>query len=353
MANPYESLPDDAFWRTGVAARDPLDPGNLYQPKFAIEPKKRIATAGSCFAQHVGRALKSADVKMLDVEPAPRVADPAIAARFGYGLFSARYGNIYTARQLLQLAQEAYGEFTPANAIWERDGRYFDALRPGVEPEGLGSPEEVMAHRAKHLEAVRLLFKRCDVFVFTFGLTETWCHEESGTVYPMAPGVIAGDWNPDETVFRNLTYEDVMRDFCAFRRLLDSVRPRRYVVTVSPVPLTATASGKHVEVATTHSKAILRAVCGQLAERFRNVDYFPSYEIITSINARGAYYAENARSVTTRGVETAMTLFLNAHGLAPVAPASGTDLSEDEKLERAFEEADDLFCDEALLEKFR
>ena len=72
----------------------------------------------------------------------------------------------------------------------------------------------------------------------------------------------------------------------------------KFIVTVSPVPLTATASGQHVEVATAGSKAILRAACGRLIEKFRDVDYVPSYEIITSQTARGAFYAPNLRSVT-------------------------------------------------------
>ena len=60
----------------------------------------------------------------------------------------------------------------PADPVWERKGRFHDAQRPGVEPEGLDSPESVLAHRARHLAAVRQVFTGCDVFVFTLGLTE-------------------------------------------------------------------------------------------------------------------------------------------------------------------------------------
>ena len=88
----------------------------------------------------------------------------------------------------------------------------------------------------------------------------------------------------------------------------------RFLVTVSPVPLTATATGEHVEVATCYSKSVLRAVCGMLVARHADVDYFPSFEIITSQNARGAYYEPNLRNVSPMGVQTAMQLFLRAHG---------------------------------------
>lgn len=52
---------------------------------------------------------------MLNVERPPREMPRDVAQRFGYGLYSARYGNIYTARQLVQTFREAYGRFQPQN----------------------------------------------------------------------------------------------------------------------------------------------------------------------------------------------------------------------------------------------
>ena len=69
-----------------------------------------IATAGSCFAQHIGRALRGRGLGYLDLEPPPAFLTEDEANRLGYGLYSCRYGNIYTVRQLLQLFQEAHGE---------------------------------------------------------------------------------------------------------------------------------------------------------------------------------------------------------------------------------------------------
>ena len=90
-----------------------------------------------------GIALKRAGLSVIDAEPALRGMPPETAKRFGYGTYSARTGNIYTVRQFRQLVEEMLGLFTPALPAWERDGRYWDALRPGVEPEGLTSPEQV------------------------------------------------------------------------------------------------------------------------------------------------------------------------------------------------------------------
>ena len=285
MSSPYEHLESRAFWRSAVGVRAALDPGDLYRPKFKIPHTARITTAGSCFAQHVGRSLTNAGARVIDDEALPLSIPDKEAQRFGYRLYSARYGNIYTTRQLLQLHQEAHGEFVPADPIWERDGRYFDAIRPSVEPKGLESPETVQRHRQTHLASVRKVFKAANVIVFTFGLTETWEHAASGTIYPTAPGTIAGTFDPDVFRFKNLGFNEVKNDFLEFRNRVQAQNPKvKFVVTVSPVPLTATASGQHVEVATIYSKSVLRSVCGELYDEFDDIEYFPSFEIITSTN---------------------------------------------------------------------
>jgi hypothetical protein len=349
--SPYASLDPRAYWRSGVADRAALDPGDLYQPRFPIDRQMNIVTAGSCFAQHVGRALRASGFRVVDTELPPDLLSVADAAAHGFGLFSARYGNIYTTRQLNQLLAEAYGEFAPADAIWEKDGRFYDALRPGIEPEGLRGAEDVAADRALHLARVREAFEAADLFVFTLGLTETWMHRDSGTVYPTAPGTIAGSYDPAVHAFCNFDPQQVFDDFDAVRTRLKRLKPSmRFLVTVSPVPLTATASGLHVEVATAYSKAVLRAVCGMLPARHEDVDYFPSYEVITSQNARGVYYGPNRREVTAEGVAAAMRLFLTAHGIAEAAAGGG---GEGRRRRRAVRETDnEAVCEEVLLEAF-
>lgn len=341
MTSPYSSLPPEAFWRSAVADCAPLDPGALYRPRFSLTRETRVATAGSCFAQHVGRALRAAGCRVIDTEALPAAIPQAVAERFGYGLFSARYGNIYTVRQLVQLTEEALGKAAPADPVWERDGAFFDAQRPSVEPEGLPDADLVMAHRAAHLACVQRAFKRAEVFVFTLGLTETWRHTPSGTVYPTAPGTLAGRFDPAVHSLHIQDVIEVIEDFTRFRALMKAMNPGvRFLLTVSPVPLTATASGQHVEVANAASKATLRAACAALTARHSDIDYFPSYEVITSAKSRGAYFAPNLRSVSPQGVAAAMGLFLAAHGLT-AAP-----------IRRAATDARDAACEDALLEAF-
>ncbi len=179
-------------------------PLGIYRKKWEITYTETIATAGSCFAQHIGCHLKERGFQVADFEPAPKYLPPDRQAEFGFSMYSARYGNIYTTRQLLQLAKEAYGIWQSAETSWQRDdGMYVDCMRPAVEPSGLRTEEEVTAHRAYHLERVRSMFSAMDVFIFTMGLTETWIHRETGTVFPTALGTIAGRYDAATYGFKN------------------------------------------------------------------------------------------------------------------------------------------------------
>lgn len=343
--NPYRTQPPKAFWSGAVGARHYADLADMWQP-MPIRREDRIATAGSCFAQHIGNNLARRGAAFMDMEPAPPVfASENEARRWGYGVFSCRYGNVYTSRQLVQLFDEAFDRRTPQERVWEKEGRFFDALRPGIDPVGQDSAETVLALRARHLAAVRRMFQELDIFVFTMGLTEGWEARADGTMYPVAPGTAAGEYDPEAYVFHNLRHAEVLADMVAFRERLLSVNPAaRILLTVSPVPLAATATQNHVLVATMYSKSVLRSVAQELSEDFDNVHYFPSYEIIISHPSRGMFFDPDLRGVNAFGVNYVMQHFFSgAVGEVfrdgPAAPAD--------------EEPADLICDEEKLDLSR
>lgn len=332
-----------AFWRAAVAETAAEAVSDIYRPKFPLPADATVATAGSCFAQHVGQALRRAGLDVLDAEPAPFGLAPDIARKHGFDLYSGRYGNIYTARQMVQLLDEIGAGIPDPAHVWTRKNRFHDAFRPGLDPQGLDSIEEVLAIRNRHLARVGAMLRQAEVFVFTLGLTEAWRCRDTGRVYPSCPGVIAGEYDPARHEFVNFRYPEVMQDLAGMRARLQDLNPQmRFVLTVSPVPLAATATGGHVLPATQWSKAVLRAAAGDFADAHADVDYFPSYEIVTNPAAHGAFFAPGLRQVTARGVATAMGAFLSAHGLVTKAAPP----------EDALSDPDDVICEEALLEAF-
>jgi hypothetical protein len=340
--NPYKTQPEHAFWRVSVGGRHYADLADLWRP-MPLRKADRIATAGSCFAQHIGNNLAARGAAIMDMEPAPPLfASATEARRWGYGVFSCRYGNIYTTRQLIQLFDEAHGTRTPAERVWNKQGRFYDALRASVDPVGQDSAETVLALRTRHLAAVRRMFVTLDVFVFTMGLTEGWESTEDGTMFPVAPGTVAGTYDPERHVFRNLRAAEIRADMLTFWDRLRAVNPgARMLLTVSPVPLAATATDNHVLVATTYSKSVLRAVAGELAEDVADIHYFPSYEIISSHPSRGMFYEHDLKNVNTFGVNFVMSHFFSGaladeFGNVPQDPA---------------EEDLELICDEGKLDE--
>ncbi|MBT9595631.1 MAG: GSCFA domain-containing protein [Vitreoscilla sp.] len=337
--NPYSQLPNTAFWRRAVSDRHFSEMEQISRG-VRLHMSDRIATAGSCFAQHIGRHLRGHGLPYLDMEPQPDFLTKEEALNHGFGIYSCRYGNIYTVRQLRQLVQEALGERTPKERVWTKGDRYFDALRPSVDPVGHDTIDRVLQLRRKHLAKVLEMLRQVDVFVFTLGLTESWILKEDETAYPMAPGTICGTWQPEKYAFKNFRYPEIYEDLVWFRQKLKSFNSRaRMLLTVSPVPLVATASGEHVLPATVHSKSTLRAAAGDMARDFDDVYYFPSYELISAHQARGAFYDPDLRTVNDFGVRLVMDTFFQESGLGQrrqaVDESDSGIICDEERLDRA------------------
>jgi hypothetical protein len=310
---PYTNLPDHCFWKRSISQHkaDPLDP--VISVPFQITKEVKIATAGSCFAQHIARYLHNSGFHFLITEPAHSIINAEEAFSYNYGTFTARYGNIYTVRQLLQLFKRAYGSFLPVDSVWQgNNGEFIDPFRPQIQPNGFTTLVELEADRKQHLNAVREAFETLDIFVFTLGLTEGWEAIGDGAVFPLCPGVAGGEFDATKYRLHNFKVIEVVSDTLEFIDLLGTVNSTaKIILTVSPVPLMATAlSEKHVLTATTYSKSVLRVACEEVISQREQVVYFPSYEIITGNYSRGSYFAADCRSVTEAGVSHVMGIFL-------------------------------------------
>ncbi|MEL6467947.1 MAG: GSCFA domain-containing protein [Pseudomonadota bacterium] len=348
--HPYENLGSHAYWKTAVAEPGAHGLSGLWTPKFSIKPRHRIVTAGSCFAQHIGRALSDRGYDWTDCEPAPPFLRGADARGLGYGVFSFRTGNIYTPSMLRQWLELAYGIRPEDPEVWEKEGRFYDPLRPAIEPGGFASADEMWAARRVTYAALRTAVETAQVFVFTLGLTERWKNRTTDVEYGLCPGTVAGTFDADQHVFQNASLRQTDRALNGALRLMRAKNPRlKVLLTVSPVPLTATASGAHVLVSTQYSKSVLRAVAGETASHLAYVDYFPSFEIITHPIFRGMFFAPNMRSVVPEGVATVMKHFFadqtrvfgapKARKLQPeqvAAPVGEADVKCEEELLNAF-----------------
>lgn len=334
--HPYKGLPARSFWRSSVAPEfiteklvDGIEP--------LLHPEDRIMSAGSCFAANMIPWLEGSGFTYVRTE-VPPPALSLLPENLAYRKYSAAFGNVYTARQFRQLVERAAGFFRPVEDRWYENAAVIDPFRPGLAFPA-SSDQEFDDMTACHLAAVRRAVEQATVLVFTLGLTETWASRVDGAVYPTCPGTVAGTFDESKYTFVQLNVDDVVADMRAAIAALRMSNPRlRVILTVSPVPLTATAAGSHVLSATILSKSVLRVAAQAVVDAVEGVRYFPAYEIVTGPQAPEDFFELDRRSVSQLGVQSVMDVFLGSCEL-PVVPVVAQGDSEErpkamQKLER-------------------
>jgi hypothetical protein len=330
--HPYMELEDKAFWKTAVF--QPLADRQKFKNLIDYmipNGQAKIASIGSCFAQHVGGWLSGSGYQFLRSE----------LTESPHSSFAT--GNIYTPRELIQWLEMSKPNNTSMleAGVYEDDGAWYDLLRPSVRVNGFPTLEKLSSDRVDCCVEIVQTIREADVFIFTLGLTETW-HDKNDLFYPTCPVVISGFFNDAEYQFHNFSYEELYRDMSHLRReLLDLNPDLSILLTVSPVPLTATASGHHVLVANGFSKSTLRSVAGQFSNDHQDVYYFPSFELITTQQYLDPRFEKNMRTVTPAGVQLVMTHFQGV-----LAPRDNMDSNEISARART---AIEVVCDEEMI----
>lgn len=347
--HPYSSLPNRSFWSRSVSrsfsALEMVETGTSL-----ISKDDRVVSAGSCFASNIVPYLDRDGFNYVRMETRHPWFVDLPDENLGYGKFSASYGNIYTPRQALQLLQRCLGIFHSEIDRWHADGEIIDVFRPGLRYRAR-SNAEFDALTSQHLQSTLNAFKAASVFIFTLGLTESWIDKKDGTVFPACPGTIAGTFDSSRHAFKNFSVDEIAADLLDFVSLIRTINPKvKFIITVSPVPLVATATERHVVVATTFSKSVLRVAADIVTNNAENCVYFPAYEIITGPQAPYEYFEPDRRNVSPFGVQAVMSVLLAACGQKDSLPLStnfesSQQLPDLADLARSVSEAE---CDEMM-----
>ena len=337
-ACPYRSLPDHAQWSKSVAERPARDIVAQHEPRFRIDRATRIASAGSCFAQNIAAWLTANEFAYLVTERGPESVPLSDRRAQGFGVYSARYGNVYTALQLVQLFDRAFGAFVPSEQAWTHGAGLVDPFRPRVHGVPFPGLLPLLVDRAHHLAAVRTMFETCEVFIFTLGLTEAWRSRADGAVFPTCPGCGPGAYDPERYEFVNFGVDEVTDHLEGFVSRLRGVNPgAKIILTVSPVPMVATMEDRPVLQSTTYSKAVLRVAAQRLRDRHPHVEYFASYEIVTHPFHDAPAFAGDRRTVTAPTIDQVMRVFRALFTTVTAEPA----LAEESRLRPALLDTDE------------
>lgn len=305
-----------------------LDPENRieplckpgFSPNFHLVPGEKIFTIGSCFARNIEKALAS---RGFDV-----VTRRILSA--GQTLFKHRANilNNYGVPSILNELTWALDEGHPFDAgtnVFELyPDRYVDIHLPAaIRP---ASRDEVMERR-KVITGITGEVRNCHVVVMTLGLTEVWFDRTSGLYLNYSPRRALVAKYPERFELHVLSYAETLT---YLRQIVDLLKQKcgsaqRIVLTVSPVPLTTTYTGRDVLVANGLSKAVLRTAAAEIIAENDHIDYFPSYESVT-LSARDAAWEQDQRHVEQAAIDLNIGRMID--GYVSRAGNEATDLTE-------------------------
>ena len=290
-----------------------------YRNKYPwIDPDTAIGSAGSCFAMRIAHQLQAWKYNYIIEEddlPSNLSGDEYLNTSFRMG--SARSGTLFNVPSMRQMVQRAFGEWEPEKILVETKGKLRDPFR-SIKPL-YTDVDGFLRDYCEHTQALNRALSKCEVFIFTLGLSEAWKFSHSGEYVSVAPHNVDGflvephNLNVDENV------AELELLYSVFRRH----NPRiKLIISVSPVPLNKTYSKEHhVVVANSLSKATLRVAAEVFCNRHpQNTAYFPSYEVVTNCT-RNPWEAD-MRHVSAHAVERVMSTFgkMFLKGKSPVIP---------------------------------
>lgn len=249
------------------------------RPSFRIQPGSTIFTIGSCFARNIedfffrlGFRVPTLDFKVPQSESGARTnlilnkyTPPSIFDDLDWTARVRRSGGFQDSSAVEKLMQVS-------------EDHYIDVHLGGFVPV-------TYARAIERRRQVYDLFAQAftaDVVTITLGLIEAWWDNAGQRYLQLPPPRELAEAFPERFEFRVLSYEDCRDFICKSVELLNSGAKRpNILLTTSPIPLERTFTDQDVLIANCYSKSLLRTVAGYVADRFDNVDYFPSYETVT------------------------------------------------------------------------
>ena len=220
----------------------------LTKPGFLLSYADRLMVFGSCFAENIGNRLDDSGFKVM--------TNP----------FGVLYNPSSISSALRRLIKEE--KFLPSELI-EHDGLYqsfshhgsFSGIDPKITLKNINDSFN---------QAVEKL-KVTNCLIITFGTAWVYALSENSQIVANCHKFPANSFKR----FR-LTIEDILKDYSGlFDDLFKNKPDLRIILTVSPIR--HLKDGIHEN---TISKSVLHLAVEAICERFGNVAYYPSYELM-------------------------------------------------------------------------
>lgn len=221
-----------------------------------MDHRAKIFALGSCFAERISERLSRAKFAVTS-NPFGVLFNPTSIAKALERLADSRAFAVCDIRE----GREGYFSFEAHSSL---DGR---------------SQTEIFANLNQAVAQGSKALREADWVIMTFGTA--WIYEREGRVVANCHKQPASEFSR-----RRLSVEEIVE---MYGQLFDGVlRDKQVILTVSPVRHLGDGLQEN-----SVSKAILRLAVEELCERYENVYYFPSFEIVMDDLRDYRYYAED------------------------------------------------------------
>ena len=258
----------------------------ILKPHFSgalLTPDSAVFTMGSCFAREIEAALIRKGCNIVSINDSIQVD----AFKDDNGQIRTGFFHRFTPKSIWQEFAYAFDKINH----WDENSLIFDEGRGVFDLNywQIGNSDKSIQATLKRREIAKNLVKnaaQADVIILTLGLIEAWYHKSSSLYANSINSKILAR-HRDQFELHILDVKETINCLEEIYTLLKQVHINgdfRFVITVSPVPLTSTFTSKDVIIANSESKSILRAAASLFVDRYDNVDYFPSFEMVNYTN---------------------------------------------------------------------
>jgi hypothetical protein len=279
---------------------------------------------GSCFAEEIRKALSPYQKCYPEYQNIRFDTSSTLVDTLQVGRYHMNYYNSFSIRQEFERALGVWLQepddlwFLPNRKIEkgrlivsknESDVVYQDPYRRNIfasnKSELFDVINQINAEMRRGLE-------KAEVIVITLGMTEIFKIKKNGRVCNQVP-LYGGGAGLRETTFHDSNFSENLDNMDSTIKAIKVINPRaRIILSVSPVPLHRSFGPDDIFTNNFSSKSILRSVVSTLVQRYPDIVYFPSFEIVWGIGS-DAYEDRDLLHVKPAVVREIIKLFALAH----------------------------------------
>lgn len=302
----------ERFWPNAIDRFDESPFPVHHDPKFSLSASGAFFCMGSCFANNIEEHLIYNGVQVLS----RRIVCP----REECNVRPNAIANKFTVASMLNEIRWLDAPPDPETLLCELpNGMTLDLqLSPNAQPVTRARAVE----RRHYLhESFYSRLRQTDNLIVSLGIDEVWydrMHDRYLNRFPPKEAIQA---EPNRYELRVLDVPSTVDMLEEMRDRLKAIRPNlHWVLTVSPVAIRASFTVRDPAVAMLRAKSMLRSAAESFSSRHRDVDYFPSYEMVM-LSPRASVFDPDCRHVADRVVAEItrrfMALYLGLEGTAP------------------------------------